>query len=254
MKRIVLSLASMTVGLLSVAPGAAQVGGAGAAGAEGAGDDPAGVLTPLETVRVERALEGRFACLGCHRVGGMGGAVGPSLDGLAQRVDLDYVVSMILDPAGTVPGTLMPRQPMPEREARRLARYLMTLEPDPTPPPAAPEAPPPLAPADSLDGPALYARHCAACHGPTGAGDGWNAGNLPVTPTEHADPTVMSPRPDDTLFDGIAAGGYVLDRSARMPAFGHMLSPNQIRALVEYIRVLCDCTEPAWASDGGGDA
>lgn len=243
MKRIVLFLASLTVGLLAVAPGAAQVGGGDAAST--------GTLTPLETVRVERALEQRFACLGCHRIDGAGGAIGPSLDGLAERVELDYVVSMILDPAGTVPGTLMPRQPMPQREARRLARYLMALEPDATPPPAPPEAPAPLAPADSLDGEALYTRHCAACHGATGAGDGWNAGNLPVAPTVHADPTAMSPRPDDTLFDGIAAGGYVLDKSTRMPAFGHLLSPAQIRALVSHIRVLCDCTQPAWASDGG---
>ena len=61
----------------------------------------------------------------------------------------------------------------------------------------------------------------------------------------------MSLRPDDTLYDGIAAGGYVLDKSTRMPAVGRMLSPRQIRALVAHISVLCDCREPAWASDGG---
>lgn len=211
-------------------------------------------LTPLETVRVERALEQRFACVGCHRVQGRGGMIGPVLDGLADRADFDYTLSVIRDPEGTVPGALMPHQPMPERESERLARYVLSLPArDLEPAPSAPEAPPALAASDSLDGGALYARHCAACHGDTGAGDGWNAGNLPVTPTAHADPGLMAERPDDTLYDAIAAGGWVLDKSTRMPAFSEMLSPTQIRALVAHIRTLCDCVQPAWAGDGGSD-
>jgi hypothetical protein len=58
----------------------------------------------------------------------------------------------------------------------------------------------------------------------------------------------MSLRPDDTLYDGIAAGGWVLDRSHRMPAFGEALAPETIRGLVDYIRVLCDCQGPRWAA------
>lgn len=239
MKRIALTLLSVQAVSLSTTPVAAQE----ASGAS---------LTPLVTTRVERALEQRFACLGCHRIDGSGGLIGPVLDGLAERADLDYVIAMIRDPSGTVPGTRMPHQPMPDREAERLATYLLSLPSASTPPAGTvPEAPPALAPSDSLDGAALYARHCAACHGETGAGDGWNASNLPVTPTAHSDPALMADRPDDTLYDAIAAGGYVLDKSTRMPAFGEMLSPLQIRALVEHIRVLCDCRQPAWAGDGG---
>ena len=107
-------------------------------------------------------------------------------------------------------------------------------------------------PADPPDGAALYARHCAACHGTEGRGDGWNAPNLPVPPAVHADAEAMGARPDDTLFDGIAAGAWVLDGSARMAPFGDLLSPAEIRALVAHIRTLCDCAEPAWAGDGRG--
>ncbi len=57
----------------------------------------------------------------------------------------------------------------------------------------------------------------------------------------------MARRSDDTLYDAIAAGGYVLDRSARMPGFGNLLSNTQIRALVTHIRTLCTCTQPTWA-------
>jgi len=55
----------------------------------------------------------------------------------------------------------------------------------------------------------------------------------------------MSTRLDDTLFDGIHAGGRILDRSHRMPSFGQTLSPEEIRALVGQMRRLCRCQEPS---------
>ncbi len=207
-------------------------------------------LTPFQVTRVERYLETRGSCRGCHRIGGTGGLIGPTLDGLAERVDYTYVVRLIRNPAEVIPGTLMPRQPMPQREAERLAAYLLSrpaVAPSDT---AVPEAPPALDPADRVDGPALYARHCAACHGSEGRGDGWNAPNLPAVPTAHADRELMMKRPDDTLYDAIAAGAFVLDESPQMPAFGAMLDPEQIRALVAHIRALCDCEQPTWARRG----
>jgi len=209
-------------------------------------------LTPFQTKRTERLLRDRLACLGCHQVGGEGGQIGPSLDGLADRAEPAYVLGMIQDPGRTLPGTLMPRQPMPNREARRLASYLLSRSAGAAPQSAVPaQAPPPIGPRERVDGAALYARYCAACHGEGGRGDGWNAPNLPVPPTAHADATLMSKRPDDTLYDGIAAGAFVLDGSPRMPAFGELLEPAQIRALVTYIRTLCDCQGPEWSRDSG---
>jgi mono/diheme cytochrome c family protein len=215
-------------------PSAAQEGGGG--------------VTAFQAGRVERALENRLACRGCHRIAGRGGLIGPVLDGMADRAEPEYVASMIRNPATTVPGTLMPRQPMPEREVRRLAAYLMSLPPVQATGTA--QAAVALPPGAELDGAALYARHCAACHGDGGRGDGWNVPNLGVVPAVHADPEAMGARPDDTLYDGIAAGGFVLDRSPLMPAFGELLTPEQIRALVAHIRTLCACEQPAWAGAG----
>jgi mono/diheme cytochrome c family protein len=212
---------------------------------------PGEPLSVHQAGRVERFLENRIACRGCHQIDGRGGMIGPILDGIRDRADFDYVLSMIRDPAATVPGTLMPHQRMPEREARRLAAYVMGLPANPSPNVAAqPQAPSALQPGTERDGASLYARHCAACHGNSGAGDGWNVPNLGVTPTVHSDPTAMSKRPDDTLYDGIAAGGYVLDKSPLMPAFGDLLEPEQIQALVAHIRTLCGCAQPAWAGAG----
>lgn len=235
--------------VLLLAPG--PFGASGATGQQvppgAAGQPVASAPSALTIERVERYLEGRAACRGCHVIGGNGGAIGPVLDGLAERVDPAYVLSVIRDPSGTIPGTIMPHRPMPAADAERLTSYLMSLPVQPNANPVAAQAPPALGPGQELDGGALYARHCAACHGASGQGDGWNAANLPVRPTAHADAALMSERPDDTLFDGIAAGGYVLDRSARMPGFGGLLTPEQIRALVSHIRTLCGCEQPAWA-------
>lgn len=227
---------SATASVLLAGPISAQ------ASADGA------VLSSIDRERVERLLEGRMACRGCHAIGGSGGLIGPSLDGIAGRAERAYVLAVIRDPSGTIPGTIMPHQPVPDDDEERLATYLMALPPQaPDATVGMPRAPAALSPGQRLDGAALYARHCAACHGDSGAGDGWNGANLPVTPTAHSDPALMSARPDDTLYDAIAAGGYVLDKSARMPAFGRMLEPGQIRALVVHIRSLCGCTQPAWA-------
>ena len=211
-------------------------------------------LTPFQEARVQRMLRSRVACMGCHRIGGEGGLIGPVLGGIGERATPDYVLAMIRDPSRVLPGTIMPAQPMAERDAERLAAYLLSVEPgrEPSAPDVAPRAPPAISESERLDGAALYARHCAACHGSEGRGDGWNAPALPVPPTAHADAELMSQRPDDTLFDAIAGGAWVLDGSPMMPPFGEMLSAEQIRALVGHIRSLCACQGPAWSRDGVG--
>jgi mono/diheme cytochrome c family protein len=213
-------------------------------------------LTPFEADRTRRFLEDRLACLGCHRVAGSGGGIGPSLDGLAGRLEPSFVLEMVLDPQRAAPGSPMPRQPMPPREASRLTRYLLGLGGTRQPPVRAsladPGHPAWSAPADTTRGAVLYARHCAACHGPEGRADGWNAPNLPAPPAVHADSARMSARADDTLFDGIWAGAWVLDGSPRMPAFGGLLSAEDVRMLVGWIRRLCACSGPPWSRDERG--
>jgi len=213
-------------------------------------------LTRFQTRRTERLLEDRLACLGCHRIAGRGGRIGPSLEGLSERLQPDFVLEAILDPGRALPGSPMPRQPLAERDARRLARYLLELPGSGEPERQASLADPahPAWPMRSDDrapaGSALYARYCSACHGSQGHGDGWNAPYLPVPPTAHADSALMSRRPDDALFDAVYGGAWVLDGSPRMPPFGALLSAPDIRSLVATIRDLCGCSGPAWSADG----
>lgn len=218
--------------------------------------------TPFATSKAEALLRHELPCLGCHRLGGDGGVISPPLDGVGQRLKPDAIRDMIEDPSVAKPGTMMPKSVLREDRVDLLAAYLVnegspwigserTLPMD-TPAPEERQAPGQTASTADAAEKALYDRFCAHCHGTGGGGNGYNAPFLPVPPTAHADSATMSTRPDDTLFDGIYAGGRVLDRSHRMPAFGEALSREEIRSLVAYVRTLCRCQGPAWTRDPGG--
>lgn len=213
-------------------------------------------LTPFEVQKVERRLQNELSCLGCHSLAGEKARVAPELSTVRERRSPAYIAAMLADPSRTVPGTMMPRPMMSEPARELLVRYLSTRPgnaPDIALPPSDAGA---GAGADGgagapADGAALYTRWCSTCHGTAGRGDGINSAALPVRPANHADARAMSMRPDDSLFDTIAAGGAVMNRSPRMPAFGATLSPVEIRAVVAHLRKLCSCEGPAWSRAGG---
>lgn len=239
-------------------------------------------LTPWGRARAEAYLTDRLSCLGCHSWRGDGGRIAPPLDGLPRRLHPAEIPAMIHDPAGTRPGSVMPPSPFQDRILDRVVALLATdtaqwagtdgvevpwderrgfLEEgaattvtvatgDAAGGPASATAGAPAP--DAARGRVLYQARCAQCHGTRGNGGGFNAPWLPVAPTAHNDAAAMSRRPDDTLYDGIAAGAWVLDGSHRMPAFGGALEREEIRALVAYIRELCDCVPPGWSRGGGG--
>ncbi|MFN8573467.1 MAG: c-type cytochrome [Gemmatimonadaceae bacterium] len=193
-------------------------------------------------------LRTQLPCLGCHTLAGDGGVIGPDLTTVRERRSSAYIGAMVNDPQRVVPGSAMPRTAMTPALRDLIVSYLTSL---PTGRPAPDAAPPtPNAVASPADGAGLYQRWCASCHGASGRGDGPNASHLPVRPAVHASRDAMSLRSDDALYDTIAGGGLIMNRSARMPAFGATLSDAQIRTLVAYIRSLCGCQGPAWSRDG----
>ena len=205
-------------------------------------------LTPFARAKAEAILQDQLPCLGCHTLDGKGGKLAPELATVRSRRDAAYVARVVVDPQATVAGTLMPHTPMPHEWRVLIVRYLGG---DASIVDAAGTAPriDAAASADST-GATLYARYCTGCHGAQGRGDGPNATSLPVPPARHASKDAMSARADDALYDTIAGGGAIMNRSPRMPAYGTTLSPAQIRALVRHIRSLCRCQGPAWSTDG----
>jgi mono/diheme cytochrome c family protein len=205
-----------------------------------------GAPSAFAKAKAEALLRDHLPCLGCHKLNGEGGTIGPDLTTVRERRSPEYIASMIADPQRVVPGSGMPRTAMPNKSRDLIIRYLGGEASGRRAPGPMPQAPGPNS-VPTPDPNRLYATWCASCHGATGKGDGPNAANLPVKPAVHSSREAMSARPDDSLFDTIASGGAVMNRSARMPAFGGTLTSAEIRALVRHIRTLCRCEGPAWS-------
>ena len=198
-------------------------------------------LTPFEQEKASILMRTRLSCLGCHEFGGEGGRLAPSLTDVAQRRSREYIRAIVEDPQRVRPGAAMPKVPMPPATRELVIAVLSRgARAEPIVPTPSPGNPPRSASE-------LYGVWCATCHGARGAGDGVNAGSLPVKPAVHASAAAMSARSDDALFDVIAGGGAIAARSPRMPPFGSTLSREEIRSLVAYIRLLCACEGPSWS-------
>ena len=86
--------------------------------------------------------------------------------------------------------------------------------------------------ATGTTGAALYAVHCASCHGAEGLGDG--PGRPPMAPVVSlASPEFQDSRTDEAIVVTVTNG-----RGGFMPAFGSRLSAEGIRAVVEHLRTL----------------
>lgn len=66
-------------------------------------------------------------CMACHSLGGRGGAVGPALDRVGERLNRDYIVRWLHDPQSIKPRTAMPRLPLSEAQIQELAAFLSQL-------------------------------------------------------------------------------------------------------------------------------
>ena len=92
-----------------------------------------------------------------------------------------------------------------------------------------------VAAAGSADkGKALYAGHCASCHGATGNGQGPEAPGMNPAPTDFTNAAAMNARTDSDLQMPILQGKY----GTTMPGYGTVLSPDDVESLVLFLRTL----------------
>lgn len=118
------------------------------------GFPPEPLLFPVATVGADTVVEQRNRpkvfnqmCIACHALGGQGGDVGPSLDGIGDRMTQDEIVVWLTDPQEVQPGTAMPDLPLSEADIRELAAFLSTLRAGPA------QAPPPASEKAETEGP-----------------------------------------------------------------------------------------------------
>jgi mono/diheme cytochrome c family protein len=92
----------------------------------------------------------------------------------------------------------------------------------------------PTGPEKPIDGPRLYAQHCARCHGPDGKGLKEVAGVRDLT-----DANLMGMLTDERIKATIRMG-----KPPTMPAFSHFAEPS-LKVLVAYVRQLSSPPPPA---------
>lgn len=207
-------------------------------------------LSAFSMAKAERLLKEKLSCLGCHQLGREGGRIAPDLSNIKSRLQDEFVYQFVRNPHLIIPETVMPRIELPEKTLNLITNYLMSANVQKSKSSY-------LSLVDnevyfygqSGETRDLYLKNCASCHGINAAGNGFNSKYLPGEPFRDSDAILMSGRPDDTLFDGIYAGGYILNRSHFMPPWGSTLQKSDIRKLVAYLRELCQCAGPMWSRD-----
>ncbi|MDF1798910.1 MAG: c-type cytochrome [Planctomycetota bacterium] len=87
-----------------------------------------GMASAVDPTKLEAAPDYfKTVCIGCHSVGGQGGNVGPTLDGVSDRFDEAYLRTWISDPQSVKPGTSMPDLGVEGELLDELVHYLGTL-------------------------------------------------------------------------------------------------------------------------------
>jgi len=99
-------------------------------------------------------------------------------------------------------------------------------------------APPSAAP--SLAGQALYAMHCAVCHGESGKGDGPSASGFATKPSNLTEGRRLNQLSDEFFVNIVLNGGPAEGLSPGMPPFRGNLNEGQIRQITAYVRALAD--------------
>lgn len=93
-------------------------------------------------------------------------------------------------------------------------------------------------------GAVLYRAWCSSCHGADGRGGSKASVRLEVPAADLADCATSSAEPEERWLAIVRDGGASVGLSMDMPAYGEAATPDQLRAVVRYIRSLCG--EPGW--------
>lgn len=81
---------------------------------------------PLEAVQQPQIFS--QMCIACHALNGRGGKVGPALDGVGSKFDVQYIAKWLSDPASIKTNSKMPKLPLSEKDITELATYLSSLK------------------------------------------------------------------------------------------------------------------------------
>jgi ubiquinol-cytochrome c reductase cytochrome b subunit len=82
-----------------------------------------------ESVLAGREIYARSGCANCHAIHGKGGTIAPDLTHVgARRPDAEWHIRHFKDPRSVVPGSIMPRIDLTDKELHELADYMLSLK------------------------------------------------------------------------------------------------------------------------------
>ncbi len=199
-------------------------------------------------------------CMGCHRLGGVGGKVGPSLDFIGnKRTDPEWLLKHFTDPREASPGSVMPSyRELGEKRLRSLVAFVLSLRRVPyelvsgvplvkknlgtlvKPPKVRDHWDPPrgleleknpYTVDDELldEGKGVYMKYCAACHGMEGKGDGTAGPNLKPKPADLSKPHTGMDHPIEGTYWKISTGRGL------MPGWGQTFEHRSLWAVAEFV-------------------
>jgi cytochrome c oxidase cbb3-type subunit 3 len=93
----------------------------------------------------------------------------------------------------------------------------------------------------AVDANQLYQWNCAQCHGVKGDGKGLNAEFLSIEPLDHTDDQEMNERSPGRVTNDIVGGGKKVGKSTAMPNWGENFTKEEVSALVDHLKKLCNC-------------
>ncbi len=83
-----------------------------------------------ELVSIGKEVYDRKGCAGCHKIAGAGGDLGPDLtnEGNILPHNIQWHKDHFKDPSSVVPGSMMPKVDLLDREEEALAAYMISLK------------------------------------------------------------------------------------------------------------------------------
>jgi mono/diheme cytochrome c family protein len=85
------------------------------------------------------------------------------------------------------------------------------------------------------EGAKTYASYCVACHGAQGKGDGAVSASLDPKPADFSSEAFWKGKDAAAIKKVISEGGAAVGKSPLMAAFGKVLSPTQLDAVVKHV-------------------